>query len=158
MLVHDKGDLSPSCTQAFSTSGSIAIELTCATPLINKRSLHWPYLEQTRGHACVDFWERIARSVNHMFSLYCRNDPNFSSRQIGLGKQCRPRSDCSQRRFWPLCLNFRWFTAKFSGVRKFRNFTVCLLVSIDLLTSYVPQTIHKFIFTTVGTLFVSKGF
>ena len=25
---------------------------------------------------------------------------------------------------WPFCLNFRLITAKFSGVRKFRNFTV----------------------------------
>ena len=25
---------------------------------------------------------------------------------------------------WPLCLNFRLITARFSGVRKFRNFTV----------------------------------
>ena len=28
---------------------------------------------------------------------------------------------------WPLCLNFRQITVKFSGVRKFRNFTVICL-------------------------------
>ena len=27
---------------------------------------------------------------------------------------------------WPLCLSFRLITAKFTGVRKFRNFTVVI--------------------------------
>ena len=30
---------------------------------------------------------------------------------------------------WPLCLNFRYITAKFSGVQKFRNFTVFIAFS-----------------------------
>ena len=29
-----------------------------------------------------------------------------------------------KRKVWPLCLNFRKITAKFSGVRKFWNFTI----------------------------------
>ena len=29
---------------------------------------------------------------------------------------------------WPFCLNFRKITAKFSGVRKFMNFTVTILL------------------------------
>ena len=36
---------------------------------------------------------------------------------------------------WPLCLNFRESTVKFSGVRKFRNFTVAffpLSISVNL--------------------------
>ena len=29
---------------------------------------------------------------------------------------------------WPRCLNFRWIRATFSSVRKFRNFTVDVLI------------------------------
>ena len=37
---------------------------------------------------------------------------------------------------WPLCLNLRYITAKFSGVRKFRNFTV---VTIFMLIRLLDQ-------------------
>ena len=67
--------------------------------------------------------------------------------QKGLGKQCRPRSECFWRSslirvytvchsictFWthysvvePPCSNFRVITANFSGVQNFRIFTVRL--------------------------------
>ena len=44
---------------------------------------------------------------------------------------------------WPDCLNFWLITAKFSGVRKFRNFTVsyCFQCNVDLSFSHdVPVT------------------
>ena len=40
---------------------------------------------------------------------------------------------------WPLCLNFKKFTAKFSGVPKFRNFTV-FIVFFRPLTMFPPLT------------------
>ena len=77
------------------------------------------------------------------------NDTKFLDhqvfRQTGLGKRCRPRSDCSSRssltrvftvrysicifltkysKVWPVCSNFRLITAKFYDVQKFRKFTV----------------------------------
>ena len=38
---------------------------------------------------------------------------------------------------WPLCLNFRRITEKFSGVRKFRNFTVLTVVYLNIWTSNI---------------------
>ena len=93
---------------------------------------------------------------NHLaiFKHY-RNGPVFG--QICLGKQCRPRSDCSSIRVYTVChsvcivwthysmvephsSNFRVITTNLSGVRIFRKFTV---LSSFLLQSEPGSSLHS---------------
>ena len=39
---------------------------------------------------------------------------------------------------WPLCLNFRLITAKFSGIRKFRSFTVLMQIKTETIDNKTP--------------------
>ena len=46
-------------------------------------------------------------------------------------------------KLWPICLNLRYITAKFSGIRKFRNFTVAPLAE-RLVCSQAGRTPRRF--------------
>ena len=72
-----------------------------------------------------------------------RNDPKFSDRLIWANSADPVRSSLIRvftvcysicifltkyPKVWPLCLRFRWITSNFSGVQKFRNFTVIIII------------------------------
>ena len=103
-----------------------------------------------------------------------RNDPKFG--QICLGKQCRPRSDCSRSsliRFYTVChsicivwthysmvephsSNFRVITTNFLGVWIFRKFT-CSPWSDCSFIICQDQSVWKLRIITVPTLYLGKA-
>ena len=82
----------------------------------------------------------------HTFIYYTRNDPNFLDRSVWAnnadpeeqshqGLHCLPfllrLFDRILSGLSTFCLNFKLITARFSGVQKFMNLTVCLELSMD---------------------------
>ena len=64
--------------------------------------------------------------------MYCRNDPKFSDKYVWANSADQDQtapicySICiflkKYSKVWPLYLNFRCITGKFSGIRNFRSF------------------------------------
>ena len=108
--------------------------------------------------------------LHNITTFFC----NQYTVMFGLGKQCRPRSDCSYGSsliwvytvclsvciFWthysmvkPLCSKFRVITADFLGVRIFRNFTVAVSVGQNIVSlvalEYFQNAPHVTIFVLI---------